>query len=350
MHEAVPGRGEIVLRSGIMDTTAPGKVTVNDGSGGDIDESPFVHQVSAGWSAAEDGESGIARYWYRIGTTPGGSEVVDWIDNGLERTMTTTRTKFSLVRGEKYFVTIKAVNGAGLESESVSDGFIVNAVPGHISFLENFDTGYLNQWDEKFARTGSTSNLLYTSVQATRDGKYGLQVHLAASNRNTPRLVKREATGAKDIFTRLYFRLDKDFKMPAEGSLQILELNDSGGEFIAGVFLGYREGIGFHVYTLYLDDTGYRASLPGISPSYPLSYTPAEADRWHRIDIRTIADEGKGGAEFWLNGVREGCIMNRFSAAKAVRSVSIGALSIPDGNVSGEIYFDDVTVSDSVLK
>ncbi|HLF34574.1 MAG TPA: hypothetical protein VI583_10060, partial [Cyclobacteriaceae bacterium] len=265
MYEAVPGRGEIVLRSSVMDTSVPGKVTVNDGSAVDIDESPFVHQVSANWSAADDGESGIARYWYRIGTTPGGSEVVDWIDNGLERTVTTTRTKFSLVRGEKYFVTVKVVNGAGLESESVSDGFIVNTIPGHISFLENFDAGYLSQWNEKFARTGSTSNLLYTSVKAARDGKYGLQVHLAANNRNTPRIIKQEVAEAKDIFTRLYFKLDKDFKMPAEGSLQILELKDAGGEFVAGVYLGYREGIGFHVYALYLDDTGYRASLPGIS-------------------------------------------------------------------------------------
>ncbi len=351
MYEAVPNREEVILKNSLMDTTPPAIIIVRDGTAEDIDVSPFTTKVSGNWGFAKDEESGISRYWYKIGTTPGGSEVLDWIDNGGERTFTTSRTNFSLVRSEKYFVTVKAVNGVGLSSESTSDGFIINLTPDYISFHEDFDNGYLSQWDKKRTRIGSQKNIIYISDQAAFNGKYGMLCHLQENEINRPYIAKYDLTEFEDVFTRFYFKLGPDFKMPDEGgNVQLLELRDASGEFLAGVYIGYLENIGFHVYALSLDNSGYRTSLPGSRRDYPLSYVSAEMGKWHRVDLRTVAHDGKGGAEFWFNGVRKGCITNRFTAGKAVRSLSIGAIDISDVTISGDIFFDDITVSDSILK
>ena len=94
MYEVIPNRGEVILKSSPLDSSPPSKLIVRDGTAADIDSSPLTHRFSANWDMAEDSESGISRYWYKIGSTPGGSEVLDWIDNGLERKISTSRTNF----------------------------------------------------------------------------------------------------------------------------------------------------------------------------------------------------------------------------------------------------------------
>jgi hypothetical protein len=351
MYEAIPNRGEITLTNSVMDTSPPGEVMVKDGSGDDIDITWNTHEVSANWDPADDGESGISRYWYRIGTTPGGAEVMDWIDNGLARSFTSSRTNFSLVRGWKYYVTVKTVNGVGLSSESSSDGFTVNTIPDNIIFKEDFNNGYLSQWDERRTRTGAQSNLLYLSEEASHEGQYGMQCHLAPGQSNPVYLTKQNLSGSPDIFTRFYFKLSLDFAFPEEsGSLQLLELRNPAGEFVAGVYIGNTKGIGIHAYGMAMDDTGYRTSVPGTREDYPLMFVTVEKGKWIQVDLRTVARDGKGGLEFWLNGERKGVITNRFTAEKQVGNLYIGAVRFPERNASGEIFFDDITLSDSLLK
>ena len=144
--------------------------------------------------AAMDAESGISRYWYKIGTTPGGSEILGWIDNGKIRSFTTSRANMSLVRGETYYVTVKAVNGAGFSSESTSDGFTVNSVPNYISFKENFDSGYLSQWTKSQTRNGSDKNIIYLTERAARNGELGMQCHLQDLQSGTNRTRRSRLT------------------------------------------------------------------------------------------------------------------------------------------------------------
>jgi hypothetical protein len=349
MYEAFTNRGEIVLRNSLMDVTPPSRVVVRDGTGSDIGVSPYTTKISSNWDAAVDKESGISRYWYKIGTTPGGSEVLDWIDNGLARSFTTSRTNFSLIRGKKYYVTVKAVNGVGLSSESTSNGFEIGLTHDYISFYENFNNGYLNQWDIIRPRTGSLDNLLYISDSAAISG-FGLMVRLTGSS-NQPYIVKHNITAFDDVFTRFYLKLNKDFKMPEEGGrLQILELRDGSGEYVSGVYIGYNKDTGIHIYATSLDNHGFNNSLPSLTRDYPLSFALLDVDKWHRVDLRTIAHEGKGGVEFWLNGTRRSSITNRFTDGKEVKSLSIGAIMLPEGSVVGKIYFDDITMSDSLLE
>jgi hypothetical protein len=351
MYEALPNRGMITLTASEMDKTPPAKIEIHDGLGEDIDVSPFTTQISANWDAAVDPESGISRYWYKVGITPGGSEVLDWIDNGLARSFSTSRTNLYLIRGEKYYITIKAVNGVGLSSESTSDGFVVNTIPGYISFKEDFDSGYLSQWTEKYTRESSDKNILYLTSQAAREGNLGLQCHLEDGQRGQPFIAKHQISENNEVFTRFYVKMSDDFQLSTEnGSIQLLELRDEAGVLVAKVSIGMKEGIGYHVHASSYDNKGYNASLPGFTRDYPHSYIAVKTGEWIRIDLRTVAHEHKGGAELWVNGVRKGCITNRFTAGKDARNLYVGLLDINGEHISGDIFIDDIAISDSYLR
>jgi hypothetical protein len=165
-----------------------------------------------------------------------------------------------------------------------------------------------------------------------------------------PYLTKQKISDCDEVFTRFYFKLNGNLKLlPERGSIRLVELKDASGENVAQVVVGYNKDIGFHVYASGLDNNRYNASLPGVRDDYPLSFIPIQKDEWVRIDLRTIADENKGGTELWVNGDRRGCITNRNTAGKAAKSLYIGALSISDKSFSGDIFIDDISVSDSYL-
>jgi hypothetical protein len=113
------------------DATPPSApAVVKDGTGTyDIDSTALVNQLSANWLSSNDLESGISRYEYAIGTSPGGSNIVDWISNGTGTSV--TKSGLSLVVGQTYYVSVKAVNGVGLESNPTnSDGQTVSSGGG----------------------------------------------------------------------------------------------------------------------------------------------------------------------------------------------------------------------------
>ncbi len=98
-----------------VDITAPNIITtVNDGTGADITYVNSLTSLSANWSQTTDNESGIAKYWYAIGTTPGANDEVDWTDNGLN--LSVTKTGLSLADGQIYYFTVKAENNIALQS------------------------------------------------------------------------------------------------------------------------------------------------------------------------------------------------------------------------------------------
>lgn len=119
-----------------VDWTIPGNVSfVNDGLLGDEDLFSTSAQISGNWGNSIDPHSDIAAYWYAVGTSPGASDVIAWTNNG---TLTSfTATGLSLVVGQDYYIAVKSVNGAGLESGIiVSDGQTLQAgtVPPNAAF------------------------------------------------------------------------------------------------------------------------------------------------------------------------------------------------------------------------
>jgi protocatechuate 3,4-dioxygenase beta subunit len=88
-------------------------------------------ELHASWSSG-DPESGIAEYQYAIGTTSGGTDVVDWTSAGTDTAV--TRTELNLTAGTAYCFAVKARNGEGLwSSVGTSDGIIAqkSAVGGN---------------------------------------------------------------------------------------------------------------------------------------------------------------------------------------------------------------------------
>ncbi len=108
--------------TGSTDTTAPSNIAyLNDGVGADIDTESLATVLSANWATSADTESGIARYWYGIGTTAGGTDLVNWTDVGVSTYV--VRTGLSLTNKTRYYFTVKAENRAGLLSAVTnSDG------------------------------------------------------------------------------------------------------------------------------------------------------------------------------------------------------------------------------------
>jgi hypothetical protein len=119
----------LVELSGIPDNTEPSAIPeVNDGPGADMAFAPSDTTLIANWSEAEDPETGIARYWYAIGTAPGLFDIQDWTDNGS--VTIAAASGLALVQDQTYYVTVKAQNGAGLQSvPTTSNGQTVDLTP-----------------------------------------------------------------------------------------------------------------------------------------------------------------------------------------------------------------------------
>lgn len=98
-----------------IDWTVPSTAPfVNDGTAADIDLFSTATSISGNWGNSVDTHSDIASYWYAVGTTSGASDIVAWTDNLLSTNF--TETGLSLVVGQTYFVSVKSINGASLES------------------------------------------------------------------------------------------------------------------------------------------------------------------------------------------------------------------------------------------
>lgn len=103
-----------------VDATAPMQPIVIDDGAFTADNT----QLHAAWSSV-DAESGIGRYEYSIGTTPGGTSIAAWTDAGANASV--TRTGLSLMQGATYYISVRAYNKVGLVSQvGSSDGIMVD--------------------------------------------------------------------------------------------------------------------------------------------------------------------------------------------------------------------------------
>lgn len=123
---ATNGVGLLVTQSsnGVrIDQNAPTAGTVRDGTGADIDLQGTT-TISANWSGFSDSVSKIAGYEWAIGTTSGGTEVQPFVGVGLATNA--NHSGLALGSGTRYYVSVRATNGAGLQSGATSDGVVVD--------------------------------------------------------------------------------------------------------------------------------------------------------------------------------------------------------------------------------
>lgn len=148
-----------------IDWTQPSSVSVNDGTGTDIDFTYYSTQLDANWTNSTDQHSDVVKYWYAIGSSPGGMEVLTWTDNGLSTTA--SETGLSLLVGTTYYYMVRAENGAGLLSTGVvSDGQLVDINIGIADNEEVSDLNiYPNPTDESFTVSYHLKEASKVSIQ-----------------------------------------------------------------------------------------------------------------------------------------------------------------------------------------
>lgn len=83
-----------------------------------------TNSLQAWWSGS-DPESGIQRYEYAIGTTPGATNVKGWTNAGTATSVTISDLNLSV--GTKYYISVRAVNGYGLTSSPVTSSGVTVA-------------------------------------------------------------------------------------------------------------------------------------------------------------------------------------------------------------------------------
>lgn len=122
-----------------IDWTNPSSISINDGPGPDINTFNTANQIQANWTASTDQESGLMQYIYAIGTTSGGTNIVNWTNNGTNTSL--THTGLNLVSGTTYYISVKARDNAMLESPLISsDGQTLNGNGGNPIANFNYPT------------------------------------------------------------------------------------------------------------------------------------------------------------------------------------------------------------------
>ena len=165
---ATNSNGQTVQGIDVTPPSAP--ANVRDGTGTDIAATVSTTQLSANWDAATDNESGISGYQYAIGTTAGGTQILNW--TSLANVTTVTQTGLSLVVGQTYYVSVQAVNGAGLTGSATnSDGQTVVPPLTVTSTVVNGNNGaVLNGTDNASKQRSMVKSLVVTfSDVATLD-------------------------------------------------------------------------------------------------------------------------------------------------------------------------------------
>ena len=137
-----------------VDWTPPTTIdVVNDGLSNDIQFITDAGTLSGNWNAATDPNSGVVKYYYSIGTTAGGTDVVDWTDNWFNTSF--SETNLNLTGNITYYVNVKSVNGAGLESA-------ISSSNGQTLKVDNIapETSILNEnsWHEIWVAAKYTDN------------------------------------------------------------------------------------------------------------------------------------------------------------------------------------------------
>ena len=117
-----PGTVLTVLPAGLP---APANLVDGAAAGTDIDATGETTRLSAVWDAV----TGAVSYYYAIGATVGGTELVAFTEVNAT-TFTHNFTGLAMVSGQRYYVSVRAKDAFGvLGTVATTDGFVVDTTP-----------------------------------------------------------------------------------------------------------------------------------------------------------------------------------------------------------------------------
>ncbi|XP_067684738.1 uncharacterized protein [Haliotis asinina] len=128
----------------VLDVTAPRTGNVIDGTRDeDIQYQASRTFLGCKWQGFQDPESGLDHYEWRVGTAPGGGEILEPTNAGLEEVIFHTLSRdHQLPVGQTLYTTVRAYNKAGLYSEVTSNGFVVDITPPEVVVGSGILDGY----------------------------------------------------------------------------------------------------------------------------------------------------------------------------------------------------------------
>jgi hypothetical protein len=319
----------VTVSGQINDTTPPTNITaVRDGTGADLDLTEGLTQFSANWDASTDPDSGVT-YRYAIGTTAGGTDFLGWTFNAGT---SVTKTNLTLIDNQKYYVSVKAVNGAGLESSvTTSDGIIVRK-PLYI-FHDDFDSWSAKPgaWDSANGETAS--HIINTTTEQKFNGTKSLKVtDNDSAGTNGAYLLKTFTPGlTADTYVRFYFFIPTGFGATG-GSRDLVKITN----VTTYLMMGYSGANGPFIHD---------------SPSWRMVKQPAVTEnRWYCFEVRLTPPSSNTTIDMWLDGVLLGSLTGKNFGNGAWNSIQCGDYAELWGTTGvGSYYIDELAVADHYI-
>ena len=119
--------------------------------GEDIDIQQSRTVIAAQWSAFEDLESDVVEVTWCAGLSSGTCDIVRETQLGQDTSFVSMVLPEPIINGHRYYITIKATNGAGVATSLTSDGVTVDNTPpisGTVIDGTIFDLDYVNGEDD----------------------------------------------------------------------------------------------------------------------------------------------------------------------------------------------------------
>ena len=163
----------------LVDTTAPEVVYVRDGTEDeDLEFQANDSRIDVAWKFV-DSESRVSYYEVAVLQLVSGSRSRIWPpvlsgNPSAERISNSTisswsKTGLSLMSGEKYVVSVTAVNRAGLSANQESSGIVIDTFPPNVVSLKVLDSVASDDAESVLI---STANLIHASWSAVDDETY----------------------------------------------------------------------------------------------------------------------------------------------------------------------------------
>ena len=299
---------EVIVANYYIDPSAPrAPANVRDGTGTDISTTSSTTQLSANWDAATDADSGISGYQFAIGTSAGGTQTVNW--TSLGNVTTVTRSGLSLTVGQTYYVSVRAVNGAGLNSTGTSSNGQTVVATAVTYFSDNFEnwTVHGGAWSSVSGETATqTQN---TSTDYARAGTKSLKLTDSdTTNSYGACLVKSfSPTIANGIYVRFYVYLPSAYVSTNNGAALRRMLR---------VFCSPNRG-----QMSFSDATPVMEEIGGWSASQAPS--AVSADAWHCIEMYMATPSASTAMQYWVDGTSTGTLTGSFSGSTAYDRIEL---------------------------
>ncbi|KAK3101031.1 hypothetical protein FSP39_000383, partial [Pinctada imbricata] len=170
----------------IMDISPPTMGVVQDGTtSNDIEYQSVQTYIGAKWYGFVDPQSGMYKYQWRVGTTPGGDDLMAPVDIHLTQVTAKPNLNISLPEGNRIYITVRGFNKAGLYTDATSDGFLIDTSTPAITSGPTFSSLFSATGDAQFFRNTikvewtvrddqSYIERQYLSIKSHRGGEFNL--------------------------------------------------------------------------------------------------------------------------------------------------------------------------------